>query len=131
MTTILLVEDNEMNRDMLMRRLARKGYDVVIAVDGGQGVAMAASAAPDLILLDMSLPVLDGWEVARRLKAVEETRSIPIIALTAHAMTGDRERAVEAGCDDYDTKPIDLPRLLGKVEALLSEDDEPPTASGP
>jgi len=131
LTTILLVEDNEMNRDMLMRRLARKGYDVVIAVDGGQGVAMAASAAPDLILLDMSLPVLDGWEVARRLKAVEETRSIPIIALTAHAMTGDRERAVEAGCDDYDTKPIDLPRLLGKVEALLSEDDEPPTASGP
>jgi CheY-like chemotaxis protein len=131
LTTILLVEDNEMNRDMLMRRLARKGYDVVIAVDGGQGVAMAASAAPDLILLDMSLPVLDGWEVARRLKAVEETRSIPIIALTAHAMTGDRERAVEAGCDDYDTKPIDLPRLLGKVEALLSENDEPPTASGP
>jgi len=122
-TTILLVEDNEMNRDMLMRRLARKGYDVVIAVDGGQGVAMAASAAPDLILLDMSLPVLDGWEVARRLKAAEETRSIPIIALTAHAMAGDRERAVEAGCDDYDTKPIDLPRLLGKVEALLSEYD--------
>jgi len=130
-TTILLVEDNEMNRDMLMRRLARKGYDVVIAVDGGQGVAMAASAAPDLILLDMSLPVLDGWEVARRLKAAEETRSIPIIALTAHAMAGDRERAVEAGCDDYDTKPIDLPRLLGKVEALLSEDDGRPTASGP
>ncbi len=122
MTTILLVEDNEMNRDMLMRRLARKGYDVVIAVDGGQGVAMAASAAPDLILLDMSLPVLDGWEVARRLKAAEETRSIPIIALTAHAMAGDRERAVEAGCDDYDTKPIDLPRLLEKVEALLAHD---------
>ena len=130
MTTILLVEDNEMNRDMLMRRLQRKGYDVVIAVDGGEGVAMATSAVPDLILLDMSLPVLDGWEVARRLKAAEETRSIPIIALTAHAMAGDRERAVEAGCDDYDTKPIDLPRLLGKVEALLADDDHRPTASG-
>jgi len=122
MTTILLVEDNEMNRDMLMRRLQRKGYEVVIAVDGGEGVAMAMSSAPDLVLLDMSLPVLDGWEVARRLKAAEETRSIPIIALTAHAMAGDRERAVEAGCDDYDTKPIDLPRLLEKVRALLPEE---------
>ncbi|MGI8810056.1 MAG: response regulator [Acidimicrobiales bacterium] len=122
MTRILLVEDNEMNRDMLMRRLRRKGYDVVIAVDGGEGVAMATSAAPDIILLDMSLPVLDGWEVARRLKAASDTRSVPIIALTAHAMAGDRERAVEAGCDDYDTKPIDLPRLLEKVEALLAHD---------
>lgn len=119
MTTILLIEDNEMNRDMLTRRLQRKGYEVVIALDGGEGVSMATSAAPDLILLDMSLPVLDGWEVARRLKAAQKTRSIPIIALTAHAMAGDRERAVEAGCDDYDTKPIDLPRLLGKVQALL------------
>ncbi len=121
MTRILLVEDNEMNRDMLMRRLRRKGYDVVIAVDGGEGVAMATSAAPDIILLDMSLPVLDGWEVARRLKAASDTRSVPIIALTAHAMAGDRERAVEAGCDDYDTKPIDLPRLLEKMRALLPE----------
>ena len=121
MTTILLVEDNEMNRDMLVRRLQRKGYEVVIAVDGGEGVAMATSSAPDLVLLDMSLPVLDGWEVARRLKAAAETRSIPIIALTAHAMAGDRERAVEAGCDDYDTKPIDLHRLLEKMKALLPE----------
>ena len=120
MATILLVEDNELNRDMLRRRLQRKGYDVVIAVDGAEGVSTARSVAPSIILLDMSLPVLDGWEVARRLKAGEDTRSIPIIALTAHAMAGDRERAVEAGCDDYDTKPIDLYRLLGKVEALLS-----------
>ncbi|HEX6595662.1 MAG TPA: response regulator [Acidimicrobiales bacterium] len=120
MATILLVEDNELNRDMLRRRLQRKGYDVVIAVDGAEGVSTARSVAPSIILLDMSLPVLDGWEVARRLKAGEDTRSIPIIALTAHAMAGDRERAVEAGCDDYDTKPIDLSRLLGKVEALLS-----------
>ncbi len=115
------MEDNELNRDMLMRRLARKGYEVVIAVDGGAGVAMAWSTAPDIILLDMSLPVLDGWEVARRLKASAETSSIPIIALTAHAMAGDRERAIEAGCDDYDTKPIDLPRLLEKVSALAPE----------
>ena len=121
MTKILLVEDNELNRDMLMRRLARKGYEVVIAVDGGAGVEMAVSTAPDIILLDMSLPVLDGWEVARRLKAGAETGSIPIIALTAHAMTGDRERAIEAGCDDYDTKPIDLPRLLEKLSALAPE----------
>jgi two-component system cell cycle response regulator DivK len=120
MAMILLVEDNELNRDMLRRRLERKGYDVVIAVDGAEGVSTARSVAPSIILLDMSLPVLDGWEVARRLKAGEDTRSIPIIALTAHAMAGDRERAVAAGCDDYDTKPIDLSRLLGKVEALLS-----------
>ncbi len=115
------MEDNELNRDMLMRRLARKGYEVVIAVDGGEGVEMAISTAPDIVLLDMSLPVLDGWEVARRLKAAPETSSIPIIALTAHAMAGDRERAIEAGCDDYDTKPIDLPRLLEKVSALAPE----------
>jgi two-component system, cell cycle response regulator DivK len=116
---ILIVEDNEMNRDMLSRRLQRKGYAVVLAVNGGEGVDMALSQTPDLILMDMSLPVLDGWEATRRLKAADETRSIPVIALTAHAMSGDREKALEAGCDDYDTKPIELPRLLGKIEALL------------
>jgi two-component system, cell cycle response regulator DivK len=120
MAKILLVEDNEMNRDMLSRRLQRKGYDVVIAVDGGEGVAMAHSQAPDLILMDMSLPVLDGWEATRKLKAAPETAGIPVIALTAHAMATDREKAMEAGCDDYDTKPIELPRLLGKIEAMLS-----------
>ena len=120
MSKILLVEDNEMNRDMLSRRLARRGFDVVIATDGQQGVAMARSESPDLIVMDMSLPVLDGWEATRRLKAAPETRSIPIIALTAHAMPGDRERAFDAGCDDYDTKPIDLARLLQKLEALLN-----------
>jgi two-component system cell cycle response regulator DivK len=119
MATILLVEDNELNRDMLRRRLERKGYDVVIAVDGAEGVSTARSVAPSIILLDMSLPVLDGWEVARRLKAGEDTRSIPIIALTAHAMQGDEQKARDAGCDDYDTKPIDLPRLLEKIEAQL------------
>ncbi len=122
MPKLLIVEDNELNRDMLSRRLTRRGYDVVLAVDGGEGVAMAEAQRPDLILLDMSLPVLDGWEVARRLKASAETSSIPIIALTAHAMAGDRERALEAGCDDYDTKPIELPRLLSKIEALLRKD---------
>jgi two-component system cell cycle response regulator DivK len=120
MAKILLVEDNEMNRDMLSRRLQRKGYEVVIAVDGGEGVEMAHSHAPNLILMDMSLPVLDGWEATRRLKAAPETSKIPIIALTAHAMASDREKAMEAGCDDYDTKPIELPRLLGKIEAWLS-----------
>jgi two-component system cell cycle response regulator DivK len=119
MAKILLVEDNEMNRDMLSRRLERRGYEVVIAVDGGEGVAMARSENPDLILMDMSLPVLDGWEATRQLKAAPETGSIPIIALTAHAMSGDREKAIEAGCDDYDTKPIVLPNLLEKIEALL------------
>jgi CheY-like chemotaxis protein len=119
---ILLVEDNEMNRDMLSRRLQRKGYDVVIAVDGRQGVAMARAEAPDLILMDMSLPVLDGWEATRQLKGVPETQSIPVIALTAHAMSGDREKAMEAGCDDYDTKPLELPRLLGKIESILQSD---------
>jgi CheY-like chemotaxis protein len=120
MKKILLVEDNEMNRDMLSRRLARKGYEVSIAVDGRQGVEMAESAAPDLILMDMSLPVLDGWEATRQLKNADATRHIPVIALTAHAMSGDRERALEAGCDDYDTKPIELPRLLEKIESMLN-----------
>lgn len=120
MAKILLVEDNEMNRDMLSRRLIRKGYDVVIAVDGAEGVAMARSEAPQLILMDLSLPVLDGWDATRQLKASAETRSIPIIALTAHAMSGDKEKAIEAGCDDYDSKPIELSRLLGKIEAFLS-----------
>src|SRR3982074_2999851 len=119
MAKILLVEDNAMNRDMLSRRLQRKGYEVVIAVDGGEGVAMAHSEAPDLILMDMSLPVLDGWEATRRLKADPATRAIPVIALTAHAMADDRQKALEAGCDAYDTKPIELARLLEKIEALL------------
>lgn len=119
MPKILLVEDNEMNRDMLSRRLKRKGYDIVIAVDGGQGVEMAHNELPDLILMDMSLPVKDGWTATRELKAAEDTKHIPVIALTAHAMSGDREQALEAGCDDYDTKPIELPRLLSKIETLL------------
>jgi len=120
MAKILLVEDNEMNRDMLSRRLQRKGYEVLIAVDGGEGLEMAHSQSPDLILMDMSLPVLDGWEATRQLKAAPDTAAIPVIALTAHAMATDREKAMEAGCDDYDTKPIELPRLLGKIEAWLS-----------
>jgi two-component system cell cycle response regulator DivK len=120
MPKILLVEDNEMNRDMLSRRLQRKGYHVVLAVDGQSGVEMAQTQAPDLVLMDMSLPVLDGWEATRRLKADAATQHIPIIALTAHAMSSDREKALEAGCDEYDTKPVELPRLLGKIEALLS-----------
>jgi len=120
MAKILLVEDNEMNRDMLSRRLERRGHEIVMAVDGVEGVTMARSAAPDLILMDMSLPVLDGWEATRQLKADAATRTIPIIALTAHAMSGDRERAMEAGCDDYDTKPIELPRLLEKIQAMLA-----------
>ncbi len=119
MYKILLVEDSEMNRDMLSRRLARKGYEVVLAVDGPSGVAMAQSESPDLVLMDMSLPTLDGWEATRRLKADASTQHIPVIALTAHAMSGDREKALEAGCDDYDTKPVELQRLLGKIEALL------------
>ncbi|HEX8550741.1 MAG TPA: response regulator [Abditibacteriaceae bacterium] len=120
MTKILLVEDNEMNRDMLSRRLERKGYSVVTAVDGAQGVTMATSETPDVILMDMSLPVLDGWEATRRIKSDATTQHIPVLALTAHAMAGDRDRALEAGCDDYDTKPIELPRLLEKIEALLA-----------
>ena len=121
MAKILLVEDNELNRDMLSRRLTRHGHQVVLAIDGAQGVALGRSESPELILLDMSLPVLDGWQAARQFKATPETGRIPIIALTAHAMTGDREKAIEAGCDDYDTKPIDLPRLLKKIEALLAQ----------
>ena len=117
---VLLVEDNEMNRDMLSRRLERRGYQVVLALDGQQGVDLARAEAPDLILMDMSLPVLDGWEATRQLKAAPETRTIPIIALTAHAMSSDRDKALAAGSDDYDTKPIELPRLLEKIEALLS-----------
>jgi two-component system cell cycle response regulator DivK len=121
MPKILLVEDNEMNRDMLSRRLIRKGYEVVMALDGQQAIEMAASESPDVILMDMSLPVIDGWEATRRVKAEDRTRGIPVIALTAHAMAGDREKALEAGCDDYDTKPIDLPRLLEKITALLGQ----------
>ena len=120
MATILLVEDNEMNRDMLSRRLARKGHEVWIAVDGQQGIDLALERTPDLILMDMSLPVKDGWTATREIKATEQLRHVPIIALTAHAMRGDRERAMEAGCDDYDTKPVDLKRLLGKIEGLLA-----------
>lgn len=120
MAKILLVEDNEMNRDMLSRRLMRKGYQVIIALDGAEGVAKAQSEAPDLILMDMSLPVLGGWEATRRLKADPETHTIPIIALTAHAMAGDREQALAAGCDDYDSKPIEFQRLLDKIEAFLT-----------
>ena len=123
MSLILLVEDNEMNRDMLSRRLVRKGYVVEMAVDGAQGVALAGEKQPDLILMDMSLPVLDGWEATRALKADEATARIPVIALTAHAMSEDRDRALSAGCDDYDTKPVELPRLLEKIEALLSRDE--------
>ena len=120
MAKILLVEDNDMNRDMLSRRLQKNGYDVVIAVDGEEGVAQAQAEAPALILMDMSLPGIDGWEATRRLKAAPETQAIPVIALTAHAMTSDRDKALAAGCDDFDTKPIELPRLLSKIEALLA-----------
>jgi len=120
MATVLLVEDNELNRDMLSRRLQRKGYSVIMAVDGEAGVAMALSARPHIILMDMSLPIIDGWEATRRIKNNPATQHIPLIALTAHAMAGDRERAIEAGCDDYDTKPVDLERLLGKMAALLN-----------
>jgi CheY-like chemotaxis protein len=119
MAKILLVEDNEMNRDMLSRRLERRGYQVLVAVDGAEGVARATTELPDLVLMDMSLPEVDGWEATRRLRADERTRTLPIIALTAHAMAGDRQQALEAGCSDYDTKPIDFTRLLGKIEALL------------
>ncbi|MGE0455168.1 MAG: response regulator [Vicinamibacteria bacterium] len=121
MPKVLLVEDNEMNRDMLSRRLERRGYTLAIAVDGQQGVDMARSECPDIILLDMSLPKIDGWEAARIIKGDEATREIPVIALTAHAMAGDKEKALQAGCDDYDTKPVELPRLLGKIQALLDK----------
>jgi two-component system, cell cycle response regulator DivK len=119
MPRILLVEDNDMNRDMLSRRLIRNGYEVSLAVDGQQGADMALSERPDLILMDMSLPVIDGWEATRRIKANDATRRIPVIALTAHAMAGDREKAMEVGCEDYDTKPVEMSRLLGKIAALL------------
>ena len=115
-----MVEDNEMNRDMLSRRLKKRKYDVILAVDGHEGVEMAKSESPDLILMDLSLPVIDGWEATRRIKANPELRSIPIIALTAHAMSADREKALEAGCDDYETKPVDLPSLLATIERLLA-----------
>ena len=119
MAKVLLVEDQEDNRDMLSRRLKKRGYEVEIAVDGAEGVEKARSEAPDLILMDMSLPVMDGWEATRILKAEEATRSIPVVALTAHAMSTDREKAFEAGCDAYETKPIELPRLLETMEKLL------------
>ena len=121
MARVLLVEDNEMNRDMLSRRLIRQGFEVMIAVDGAEGVSMARETHPDLVLMDMSLPLIDGWEATRQLKAAEQTKSIPVIALTAHAMSGDRDKALEAGCDDYDTKPIELPRLLEKMRRLLGQ----------
>jgi two-component system, cell cycle response regulator DivK len=121
MPKILLVEDNEMNRDMLSRRLIKKGYEVVMALDGEQALEMAQAEAPDLILMDISLPGLDGWEATRRLKARPETQAIPIIALTAHAMAGDKEKCLEAGCDDYDTKPVEFPRLLGKIQGFLGK----------
>jgi two-component system, cell cycle response regulator DivK len=121
MPKVLLIEDNEENRDALSRHLRRRGYEVPIAVDGQEGVDVARAETPDLILMDMSLPILDGWQATRQLKAAPETRGIPIIALTAHAMAGDRERALEAGCDDYDTKPIEFPRLLAKIEAALAK----------
>ena len=120
MPRLLYVEDNEMNRDMLSRRLQRRGFEVLIASDGEQGVAMAAAAEPDLILMDMSLPVLDGWEATRQIKGNAATRTIPVIALTAHALSGEREKALAAGCDDFDTKPLELTRLLEKIETLLA-----------
>lgn len=119
MPRILLVEDNELNRDMLSRRLQRKGYQVEMAVDGAQGIAMALAGGYDIILMDMSLPEIDGWEASRQVREAPETKRVPIIALTAHAMAGDREKAMAAGCDDYDTKPVEFERLLGKIEALL------------
>jgi CheY-like chemotaxis protein len=121
MVKILLVEDNEMNRDMLSRRLAKRGFEVVMAVDGAQGVEMARSARPDAILMDMSLPVMDGWTATRKLKADASTSGIPVIGLTAHAMAGDREKCLEAGCDEYDTKPVDFPRLLEKIQVHLDK----------
>ena len=125
MPKVLLVEDNEESRDGLSRHLRRKGYEILLAVDGRQGVDVARAEAPDLILMDMSLPVLDGWQATQQLKAAAQTRAIPIIALTAHAMSGDREKALEAGCDDYDTKPIEFPRLLAKIETALAKKARP------
>ena len=120
MAKILIVEDNEMNRDMLSRRLIRRGFEIVMAVDGAEGIAAVKTETPDLVLMDMSLPVVDGWEATRRLKDDAATRAIPVIGLTAHAMAGDRDKVIEAGCDDYDTKPVELPRLLQKIESLLA-----------
>jgi CheY-like chemotaxis protein len=125
MAKILLVEDNEMNRDMLSRRLTRRGYEVLVAEDGVAGVELARSSAPDLILMDMSLPIMDGWEATRQIKSGEGTRGIPVIALTAHAMAGDEEKALAAGCDGYETKPVDLPRLLARMESLLPKQGTP------
>jgi CheY-like chemotaxis protein len=124
MPKVLLVEDNEMNRDMLSRRLTRRGFEVVFAADGQQGVDLARSEKPDIILMDMSLPVMDGWEATRRIKADDTMRRIPVIGLTAHAMRGDREKAIEAGCDDYDSKPVEIDRLLGKINRLLNADED-------
>jgi CheY-like chemotaxis protein len=120
MAKVLVVEDNEMNRDMLSRRLQRRGYEVIVSVDGEEGVAKAQSDSPDIILMDMDLPVLDGWAATRKLKSSPDTQSIPVIALTSHAMAGDREKSMDAGCDDYDTKPVEFSRLIEKIEALLS-----------
>ena len=131
MAKILLVEDNEMNWDMLSRRLGRRGYEVVVAVDGEQGVAMSRSEVPDLILMDMSLPILDGWEATRQLKGSPETSHIPVVGLSAHAMASDREKALAAGCDDYDTKPVELRRLLDKITALLPEGSNPCATTAP
>ena len=128
MPKILIVEDNELSRDMLSRRLRRKGYEVLVATDGQEGIAMAQRELPDLVLMDLSLPDLDGWEATRRLKTDTKTQSIPVIALTAHAMSGDREKALDAGCDEYDTKPIDLRRLLSKMVRFV--DDPDPAGSG-
>ena len=125
MNKILLVEDNELNRDMLTRRLERRGYQISIAVDGQEAVDLAASLIPDLILMDMSLPKIDGWQATRQIKADDKTRSIPVIALTAHAMSGDKEKALEAGCDDYDIKPVEIDRLLGKIHALIGTTEKP------
>lgn len=124
MAKILVVEDNEMNRDMLSRRLQRKGYEVVLASNGAEGVEIALSERPDLILMDMSLPVLDGWQATRQIKTNPETQTIPIVALTAHALAGDREKSIQAGCDEYETKPVDFPRLIGKIKSFLEK--EPP-----
>lgn len=124
MPKVLIVEDNEMNRDMLSRRLTRKGYHVIMAIDGEEGVSMASDESPDLILMDMSLPKIDGWEATRRIKKKEGTRSIPVIALTAHAMSEDREKALEAGCDEFETKPVEFPRLLNKIKTFIGESSE-------
>ena len=121
MAKILLIEDNELNREMLSRRLVRRGFEVLVAIDGASGVTTAEIELPDLIVMDMSLPILDGWEATRRLKQITANQNIPIIGCSAHAMVGDRERGIEAGCDDYDTKPIEFTRLLGKIEQLLKK----------